>query len=304
MNAKKIRYVSERTEPTMEAFSQQKKYLPLGEWEIAYVEAGRGEPLILLHGCPFQSYEWSKVIPLFAKRYRVIAPDLLGLGDTRVTLHDDYRLPKQVDMVNRLLDALGIQDAYFVGHDHGAAILQLMMKHTPHRIRKCVLTNAEAYDQWPSEEERPYVKAIVNPWTTAIVYLALKSRRVQRDIFSIAVANPATLDDETLYAFTRPHTATWRRWQRLRRFFRWQLDPQHNLETMRALDGMRRFTAPTLILWGARDGNFGTQVAGRLAADIPGAVGVLYLDRSAHLPMLEQPEEYANAVLQFLRKKS
>ena len=175
-----------------------------------------------------------------------------------------------------------------------------MMKHTPHRIRKCILTNAEAYDQWPSAEERPYVKSIVNPLTTTAVYLALRSRRIQRDIFSIAVADPATLDDETLYAFTRPHLATWRRWQRLRRFFRWQLDPQHNQETMRALDGMRRFTAPTLILWGARDGNFGRHVAERLAADIPGAVGVRYLADSAHLPMLEQPEEYARIAMDFL----
>ncbi len=189
---------------------------------------------------------------------------------------------------------------FILGHDHGAATLQLMMKHTPHRIRKCILTNAEAYDQWPSAEERPYVKSIVNPLTTTAVYLALRSRRIQRDIFSIAVADPATLDEETLYAFTRPHLATWRRWQRLRRFFRWQLDPQHNQETMRALDGMRRFTAPTLILWGARDGNFGRHVAERLAADIPGAVGVRYLPDSAHLPMLEQPEEYARIAMDFL----
>ncbi|RMD65246.1 alpha/beta hydrolase [Candidatus Parcubacteria bacterium] len=296
------KYVSDRYEDSMEAFSRQKKYLSLGPWEIAYVEAGQGEPLILLHGCPFQSYEWHKVIPYFAEHYRVIAPDLLGLGDTRVTLKQDYRLPMQVEMVNRLMDALHIQDAYFIGHDHGAATLQVMMKHTPHRIRKCVLTNAEAYDQWPSAEERPYVQSIVRPWTTWAVYLALKSRRVQRDIFSIAVADPATLDEETLYAFTRPHMATWRRWQRLRHFFRWQLDIEHNLETMRALDGMKRFTAPTLILWGERDGNFGRQVAERLARDIPGAEGVHYLSRSAHLPMLEQPEEYADAVFQFLRR--
>ncbi len=300
MNRAKHHFVSDRIEPTMEAFSRQKKYISLGDWEIAYVEAGSGEPLILLHGCPFQSYEWSRVIPRFATRFRVIAPDLLGLGDTRVTLHDDYRLPKQVDMVNRLLDALDIPEAYFIGHDHGAATLQLMMKHTPHRIRKCILTNAEAYDQWPSAEERPYVKSIVNPLTTTAVYLALRSRRIQRDIFSIAVADPATLDEETLYAFTCPHLATWRRWQRLRRFFRWQLDPQHNQETMRALDGMRRFTAPTLILWGARDGNFGRHIAERLAADIPGAVGVRYLADSAHLPMLEQPEEYARIAMDFL----
>lgn len=300
MSAAGSKYVSECLEPTMENFSRQKKYLPLEPWEIAYVEAGRGEPLILLHGCPFQSYEWCQVIPHFARHYRVIAPDLLGLGDTRVTLEDDYRLPRQVEMVNRFMDALHIQDACFIGHDHGAATLQLMMLRTPRRIRKCILTNAEAYDQWPSAEERPYVQAIVHPLTTNLVYLALKSRRIQREIFSLAVADANALTEETLYAFTRPHTATRRRWQRLRRFFRWQLDQEHNRETMRAVAGMKRFSAPTLVLWGAQDDHFGRQIAQRLAEDIPGAGGVQYLAHSAHLPMLEQPEDYANAALRFL----
>jgi len=295
-------FVSARYESTMEAFSLQKKYQPVDQWEVAYIEAGEGEPLFLLHGCPFQSYEWHAVIPRLATRYRVIAPDLLGLGDTRVRLSDDYRLPRQVEMVTGLMDALAIPDASFVTHDHGAATLQLMMKYTPHRIRKCVLTNAEAYDQWPSDEERPYVKAIVNPLTTYLVYLALKSRWVQRDIFSIAVANPATLTNETLAAFTRPHMSTSRRWQRLRRFYRMQLERENNLETMRAVDGMKQFTHSTLILWGQQDGNFGLQVAQRLAEDIPGAEGVQLLSNSGHLPMLEEPEAYVKAVFDFLAK--
>jgi pimeloyl-ACP methyl ester carboxylesterase len=146
------------------------------------------------------------------------------------------------------------------------------------------------------------VKAIVNPLTTYPVYLALKSRWIQRDIFSIAVANPATLTDETLIAFTRLHIATSRRWQRLRRFYRMQLERENNLEAMQAVPGMKQFTRPTLILWGQPDGNFGIRVAQRLAEDIPGAQGVQLLSNSGHLPMLEEPEAYVEAVLDFLEK--
>ncbi len=293
-------YVSARYEPSMETFSQQKKYLPVGPWEVAYIESGAGENLILLHGCPFQAYEWQAVIPRLAEHYHVIAPDLLGLGDTRVHLDDDYRLPRQVEMVTGLMDALAIPDACFVGHDHGAATLQLMMKDTPDRIRKAVLTNAEAYDQWPSQEELPYVKSIVNGLTTRLIYLALKSRWIQRDIFRIAVANPAVLTDEILDAFLRPHMATSQRWQRLRRFYRMQIEIENRLETQRAVDGIRQFRRPTLMLWGQQDGNFGPAIAERLAADIPGSTGVQLLPGSAHLPMLEEPEAYAQAVLGFL----
>jgi pimeloyl-ACP methyl ester carboxylesterase len=292
-------YVSARNEPAMGSFSRQKKYITVAPWEVAYVEAGNGAPLFLLHGCPFNSYEWSAVMPLLAPHYRVLAPDLLGLGDTRVRLSDDYHLPQQAAMIVGLMDALGIPKAYFVGHDHGAATLQLLMKHHPERIEKAVLTNAEAYDQWPSREERPYIKVIVNPLTSKLVRFALGFRSVQRAVFRSAVVHTQTLSDEVLQAFLRPHIATLARWQRLQRFFQGQLDPDNNRETLRVVDGLRRFNKPTLLLWGKQDEHFGTTIAKRLADDIPGAVGVKYLDHSAHLPMLEEPKAYANILHEF-----
>ena len=272
-------YISDRTESSMEAFSLQKKYITVEGWDVAYVEAGNGAPLFLLHGCPFQSYEWASVMPMLESHYRVIAPDLLGLGDTRVGLNDDYSLPQQVKMVVGLMDALDIKKAFFVGHDHGAATLQLMMKQYPGRIEKAVLTNAEAYDQWPSHVERPYVAAVVNPLTSYLLRFALGFRLIQRLVFRSAVFDAKTLNKDVLHGFIRPHISSISRWRRLQRFYRDQLDPENNAETMKAVDGLRRFTHPTLMLWGRRDVHFGPAIAERLAKDIPG-VFVRYLFRS------------------------
>ena len=63
---------------------------------------------------------------------------------------------------------------------------------------------------------------------------------------------------------------------------------------------MRRFYHPTLILWGQHDTNFGPAIAERLARDIPGVVRIEWLENSAHLPMLEEPEAYAQAIDKFL----
>jgi pimeloyl-ACP methyl ester carboxylesterase len=68
---------------------------------------------------------------------------------------------------------------------------------------------------------------------------------------------------------------------------------------MRAVDGMRKFDRPTLILWGRHDTNFGPPIAERLAKDIPGVVRIRWMENSAHLPMLEEPEAYAAALTQF-----
>lgn len=288
-------------EPALEAFSRQKRYVSVGPWRVAYIDEGQGPPVVLLHGCPFHAFQWRDVIPRLREHHRVLAPDLLGLGDTQVKLTDDYRLPNEMKMVVGFLDALGITQADFVTADHGAATLQLLMRDHPERIRRAVITNAEAYDQWPSEPERPYLRLLVSPWTGPLFRVALRSTWVQREVFSIAVHRKEAFTDEVLYAYTRALIATPERFARLQRFFHWQLDPEHNRLTMEAVEGLRRFDRPTLILWGKQDTNFGPPIAERLAGDIPGVVGVEYLEHSAHMPFQEEPDRYADAVRQFLR---
>ncbi len=290
-------------EDPMEEFSRRKRFIDVSGHRIAYVDEGEGEPLLLLHGCPFHSYEWREVIPLLARHYRVLAPDLLGLGDTVVDLDADYRLPKDAEMVRGFLDALGIESAHVVGHDHGGATALLLMKSAPQLMRTLVLTNIEAYDAWPSAEERPYLKLIVNPLTSPIFWALLHLKAFRRYVFSIAAHRREVLTDSVLDAFARPHISTPARWQRFRRFFRWQLDRDHNLVTLRAVEAMREFNSPTLILWGRRDGNFGESIARRLSDDIPGVVRVEWLEDSGHLPMMEEPQRYADAVVGFISQE-
>jgi pimeloyl-ACP methyl ester carboxylesterase len=286
---------------TEDGFSQQKQVITLGDTQVAFIDVGEGPPLILLHGCPFSTYEWNEIIPVLAQHYRVIAPDLYGLGDTPVRLDQDYRLPQDVEMVRRLMDALAIPSADFIGHDHGGAIVQLLMLAERDRIQRAILTNVEAYDQWPSEPELPYLRMIANPVTSPLVFEALQYEPIRREIFSIAVEDETILTSEVLRAYTLPHVATPERWQRLRRFFRWQMDESHNDITMTALPGMRAFERPVLLLWGERDENFGPHLARRLARDIPGVQGIHYLRNSQHMPMQEEGAEYVRAVLAFLR---
>jgi pimeloyl-ACP methyl ester carboxylesterase len=286
-------------EASMDAFSKHKRYVQVGPWNVAYIDEGSGPPVLLLHGCPFHAYEWKDVLPDLARHHRVIAPDLLGLGDTVVRLDDDYRLPNQVRMVVGLLDALGLREVHIVGHDHGGATTELLMNSAPDRLRSVVLTNVEAYDQWPSEPERPAVAKVVSPVWSPVLRLAFGAPAVQRQLFRMAVYDSKTLTDQVLAAYVRPHIASPARWARLRRFFGWQLDREHNLETLHAVDGLRRFTGPTLILWGRHDTNFGPPIAERLARDIPGVVRTEWLEHSAHLPMQEEPAAYAASLLRF-----
>jgi pimeloyl-ACP methyl ester carboxylesterase len=177
------RWASEPGSVRLDGFSHQKKLISLPSAPVAYIDIGEGPPLILLHGCPFSVYEWKNIILELAKHYRVIAPDLFGLGDTPVKLNQDYRLPTDVTMVNELMDALNIRSAAFIAHDHGGATLQLMMKAHAERIDKAIMTNIEAYDEWPSKPELPYLRAIVNLVTSPFMFEALQYSFIQRKIF-------------------------------------------------------------------------------------------------------------------------
>ena len=140
----------------LDPFSEKKRFVKVGDTRVAYYEGegGNGEPLLLLHGCPFSSFIWRKAVPRLSARYRCLAPDLLGLGDTETPEGADWSLSAQAAMVVGFLDALGIERTHLVGHDHGGAVAQLLAAEYPERIDRLVLSNAEAYDNWPSDEER------------------------------------------------------------------------------------------------------------------------------------------------------
>ncbi len=104
-----------------------------------YVEEhGEGDPVLLLHGWPDSARLWRHQVPVLAAHgYRVITPDLRGFGRSeRPAEVAAYRLRNVVADVSALLDHLGIETAYVVGHDWGAAVAWLTAILAPARARK------------------------------------------------------------------------------------------------------------------------------------------------------------------------
>jgi pimeloyl-ACP methyl ester carboxylesterase len=93
----------------------------VGDIRVHWVTAGAGEPVVLLHGWPQTWYEWRHLIPLLAGRYRVIAPDLRGWGETERPA-GGYEVATAAADIARLLDHLGVGAAHVIGHDWGTPI--------------------------------------------------------------------------------------------------------------------------------------------------------------------------------------
>ena len=109
--------------------------IDLGDVVYHYVEAGAGPVVVLLHGWPQTWYAWRDVMDLLAPRYRVIAPDLRGLGDSSrpATGYDKATIAH--DIV-RLIDRLGITTFDLAGHDWGGVIAYAIARDAPTRVRK------------------------------------------------------------------------------------------------------------------------------------------------------------------------
>lgn len=90
---------------------------------MAYVDVGRGDPVVFLHGNPTSSYLWRNVIPHVADLGRCIAPDLIGMGDSDKVAGLDYRFVDHRRYLDAFLDAVDVDDAVtLVVHDWGSAL--------------------------------------------------------------------------------------------------------------------------------------------------------------------------------------
>ncbi|MFI0424809.1 alpha/beta fold hydrolase [Spongiactinospora sp. 9N601] len=113
-----------------------KNHLTVNGVDLAYLDEGKGDPVILLHGFPDSSHLWRHQIPaLVGRGFRVIVPDLRGFGDSgKPQEAEAYTMQTIVNDVVALSLRLGIQRAHVVGHDWGAAIAWMYAFLTPRRV--------------------------------------------------------------------------------------------------------------------------------------------------------------------------
>jgi haloalkane dehalogenase len=131
---------------------------------MAYVDVGRGDPVVFLHGNPASSYLWRNVIPHVADLGRCVAPDLIGMGDSDKVAGLDYRFVDHRRYLDAFLDAVGVDDAVtLVVHDWGSALGFDWANR--HRDSVAGIAYMEAivrpvtWDDWP-ETSRPIFQAM------------------------------------------------------------------------------------------------------------------------------------------------
>lgn len=252
--------------------------------DLAYDDSGRGEPLVLLHEGIADRTMWDDVTPMLAERFRVIACDLRGFGETPLP---DGPFVYAADVVG-LIEALGVERAHVVGASLGGHVALDLALARPELVDRLVLVGA-GIDGW---EHEPALRSLWEEEEAAFE---------RGDLDEVAWINVRTwLDGPTRNEGEVPAALR-------RRVFEMQraaLDHENPAATGGWLtpsrrERLREVTAPTLVLVGALDQRDFRRIARFLADEIPGAV-FEELPGVAHLPPLERPEAFARTLLGFL----
>jgi haloalkane dehalogenase len=136
--------------------------------EMAYVEVGQGDPIVLLHGNPTSSYLWRNVLPYLQPLGRCIAPDLIGMGDSD-KLPDSgpssYRFVEHRRYLDALLDALDVRERVtFVIHDWGSALGFDWANRHREAVKGIAYMEAivrpQGWDHWDVMNMRPFLQAL------------------------------------------------------------------------------------------------------------------------------------------------
>lgn len=116
---------------------------------VKYDIQGTGEPLILVHGTPWSSYNWRKIIPALSQWFTVYYYDLLGYGQSE-KLVKDVSLGVQNDILNELIDFWKLTDPKIIGHDFGGATVLRTHLVNHQSFEKIILIDPVAVSPWGS----------------------------------------------------------------------------------------------------------------------------------------------------------
>jgi len=139
-----------RAETFEGSFNFAPHYHHVNGFEMHFVDEGRGEPIVLIHGDPTWGYLYRTFIPILSQHRRCIVPDHMGMGKSGVPQDPyPYRLRHHIDNLEALVLRLDLRGLTLVLHDWGGPVgLGFATRH-PDRIKRLVLMNTWACAPWP-----------------------------------------------------------------------------------------------------------------------------------------------------------
>ena len=266
----------------------------LAQGTIRYRERGEGEPIVFVHGAFVNGDLWRDVVGALGDGYRCITPDLpLGAHRDALAADADVSPAGVARLIADFLAALDLHDVTIVGNDTGGALSQGVVTRHPERIGRLVLTNCDAFDNFPPRGVKVAARLLGRaPGALALMVLLGRSTTGMRLLVKTAAKRTPPPDVLRGYAAGLRSAGVRRDTAKLLRGAR----PEFTREAAERLPG---FDRPALVAWGTDDWFFPVAHARRLAELLP--QGRLELIPDARtFPSEDQPERLAELIAAFV----
>lgn len=255
-----------------------------------YLEAGGGDPVILLHGGEFGASAdlgWERTIGALATQFRVLAPDMLGFGESAKVVDFNDGRGMRIRHIARFCEVMGVTSAHFVGNSMGAInlLVDTTSEHPVLPVRSLVAICGGGEIQ-----KNEHVGALYD-------YDA--SLEAMRRIVTALFFDPSYPADEAYVQRRHASSVAPGAWESLAaaRFRRPGLEAPSTPSSHRAYE---RITVPVLMVEGAGDKLLPSGWAAEIAGQIAGARSAV-IDNAGHCPQIEAPEATNALLLEFLK---
>jgi pimeloyl-ACP methyl ester carboxylesterase len=262
---------------------------------LRYLAGGNGPPLLLIHGIAGFSFSWRKNFSYLIGHFKVLAPDLPGVGYSERSDKLDASIPGMARILFRFLDTVQINSAHIVGSSHGGAVVMEMAAQRPERLRSMVLVSpVNPY----AEKYRGRIRFMGSSMGQLFMRLApWMAVPLQRYAIGRMYGDRSKMPTGTAEGYCKPLRIAGTIPHLLRCFQTWPDDIQ-NLQSKFA----RMSDVPTLFIWGERDGAVELQSGERLRNHFHDSQLVI-LPGAGHLPYEEAPEEFNHALITYLASR-
>jgi pimeloyl-ACP methyl ester carboxylesterase len=263
---------------------------------VIYRVAGSGPPVVLIHGMVNSSRHWEEVALRLADSYTVIAPDLIGHGDS-AAVRGDYSIGAHAASIRDLLAVIGIDRATIVGHSLGGGVAMQFFYQFPQRTERLVLVSSGGL----GHEVSPLLRSAALPGMSALIGL-VAHRRILDALWELGKRLRAQGHSKGVYV------------QAIVRALRPLEQPGaraaflHTLRSVIDVHGQRVSardrlyllgSMPTLVVWGERDNTIPLE-HGRATHEAVPHSRFETLPHAAHFPHLEDPDGLARVLRDFI----
>ena len=287
----------ENTVPAESLADEDSRFVEVNGLNVHYKTYGTGEPvLILLHGFGASLFSWHEVTTPLAEFGTVITYDRPAFGLTERPLEwegeSPYSQDSQVELVIGLMDALGIEKATLVGNSAGGTVSMLTALKYPERIESLILVDPAVYAGGGAPAWiRPLLGTPQMRHVGPLIARQIQAQGVE--FIKTAWHDPSKIPQATFDGYQKPLQV--KDWDKAL----WELTLSSRESGL--AERVNEFNLPILVITGDDDRIVPTEQSLRLAAEIPNA-DLVVIPQCGHLPHEECPDEFMQAVQDFLGK--